>query len=846
LVKTLFGAYWPLFSPILAARLFVDTNQTIIALTTTNMDTGLSQILTNIFRHLAHSIILCDSIGSIFYVSPACEKLFGLDKSSHNNILQILTPLLEKQTLDQLELSLSFGPGQQHTTTIPIHASSFLDINYNLQISACEIKDAQDLPNNLRLLIFEPLTQVHDQDSLKDIILDTIDDAIFLAPISDSGEHGNFVFVNNAACKRLAYTPEELLALNARTLNPTANNDKVKSFGREIVREKILNFESLHQSKTKQKIPVTVIAQLVQIDNQNYVLSCARDLRYSERHLQEQQRFGKLLDHSWDEIFVFDAENLLILQANEGAIDNLQYTKSDLYEKNYFSVADITQSELKARCQALVKGKSAHIVFETQHVRKDGSRYPVEVRLQISHDETPPVFLANVHNITKRKQNEKRLQFLANYDSLTGLPNRTLFFDRLYMAIETEKRTKTITAVFFIDLDGFKFVNDSLGHDAGDQVLILVSQRLKTCLRRSDTVARLAGDEFTAILTNLKSVEDADLVAQKILESVKTPYVINGKEISLSCSIGISYSGFSENDNVDELLKQADSAMYYAKEQGKNKFCHYMSFIDTKKQQRIRLSEALKHAIEKNEFHLVYQPRIDLENLQVSGAEALLRWTSPEHGIVPPTIFIPLAEEIGLINEIGLWVLEQVILQNEIWHQHGYHLCISLNVSAKQLDDDEFLQQLNALISHSSLPAHLLEVEITEGILLEHNKHVDRILRQIQALGIDIALDDFGSGYSSLSYVNQYPIDIIKIDRYFLVDIQTNNNSMAIVEAIVSLGKHLGLKIVAEGIEEEFHVEYLREIGCKEGQGYYFAKPMTVKNFETYMASSKTKTIQQK
>lgn len=421
----------------------------------------------------------------------------------------------------------------------------------------------------------EAQQRLEEEKQRYELLFNSISDAVFLAPLNKEGVHGNFVEVNDVACRRLGYSRRELLKMNARSLNPGANLEKTKAFGKRIRREKEVQFEAIHVAKDGTHIPVGVTASLVNIANQDYVLSVVRDLREQQQREKAEERFGRLLDHSWDEIFIFKEDSLKIVQTNEGALDNLRYSEAEILEKSYDELLDnLDRSQLERILKPLRKGVETVVMFEANHQRKDGSIYPVEVRVQMSHSEVPAVFMVNAHDISERKKTVERLHFLANYDFLTGLPNRGLAMDRLSQCVENARRTNTTCALFFMDLDGFKKVNDTLGHSAGDQLLKVMATRLQTCLRKSDTVARLGGDEFIIITQNFKSKSNIAVLADKIIKTVAEPVMLNSQQVKVTTSIGISLFS-AEEDDVSTLIQKSDRAMYNAKRRGKNRWCLY-------------------------------------------------------------------------------------------------------------------------------------------------------------------------------------------------------------------------------------------------------------------------------
>lgn len=727
------------------------------------------------------------------------------------------------------------GSNQQSSTEALLRRKDGSDISALLSYRQIQGEDATLIALRDFQIFRRNMDEMERENLWLGSMFDNLTDALFLAPISKDGVHNNFVEVNETACRRLGYSREELLQMNARTINPSANLDRVRSFGRQIQREGGTIFKAIHEARDGTQIPVEVVAKRVTIDNQDYVLSVARDLRDHILLQNSEARFGQLMDYSWHEIYIFESATLKLVQANQGALDNLGYNKQDIRQKKFSDLLPNIESDyFKSLTRPLFDGEQGLLVFETEISRKDGSRYPAEVRLQLSHSEVPPVFFANVQDITERKKTESRLKFLANYDALTELPNRSLFLDRLNVAVETCKRIDKLIAVIFIDLDGFKAVNDTLGHSAGDQLIKEVGQRLLACVRKSDTVARLGGDEFTVLLTNIQNIQGVECVAAKILEEISKPYLIAGRKVNTTPSIGITLCPLDDNDNAESLLKQADSAMYQAKAKGKNNYVFYHAALAKEALRKTELENALKHALENNEFELYYQPRVKLETREIVGAEALLRWTHPQFGSVSPVEFIPLLESNGAIKQVGAWVLATACKQLAQWLYCCGHLRVSINVSARQFENADFSKRLNEVIAETGVPATNIEIEITEGFLLSNTQSAAEALSELKKVGVTISLDDFGTGYSSLSYLKQLPIDILKIDRSFVMDLNYSADSAAIVDAIIGLSRSLSLKVTAEGIEEDEQALFLAQRDCHEGQGYFFGRPMPAAEFEQH------------
>ena len=430
-------------------------------------------------------------------------------------------------------------------------------------------------------------------------------------------------------------------------------------------------------------------------------------------------------------------------------------------------------------------------------------------------------------DVTERKIAEETISFQAYHDLLTKLPNRSLLNDRLSLAISQAKRDDESLAVMFLDLDRFKNINDTLGHMIGDELLQQVSVRLKDCIREGDTLARFGGDEFTLLLPKLhKGHDDASKLAKKITRTLKQPFIVDGHELYVSASIGIALYP-QDGNNIDNLIKHADVAMYHVKGQGKNGYQFYSNEMNVPYVEKLSLDTGIHRALDSNEFNLVYQPQINLRTGEIVGVEALLRWTHPEHGLISPAEFIPFAEESGLIVDIGLWVLKTACAELSRWRIAGLpEIRMAINISARQLMENSIVDNILKILKDYDIPGHCMELEITENAIMDDMDSVIRKLQELSRHDITIAIDDFGTGYSSLSYLHKLPIHTLKIDRTFLKESRINNGDNTIINTIVAMAKGLGLNVVAEGVESQTQLEYLREIDCSEAQGYLFGKPL--------------------
>ncbi|MDQ7073126.1 MAG: EAL domain-containing protein [Gammaproteobacteria bacterium] len=446
-------------------------------------------------------------------------------------------------------------------------------------------------------------------------------------------------------------------------------------------------------------------------------------------------------------------------------------------------------------------------------------------------------------DITEQKEKDEKLQKLASLDSLTGLPNRGVFNDRLEHAIHQSNRKAVRLAVFFLDLDRFKHINDSLGHKAGDNLLCEVAKRLKQCVREGDTVARLGGDEFTLILEDIRSIQFVAKVAEKVLNVVAEPYNLEGTEVTISPSIGISLFP-ADGKNSEILLKNADAAMYHAKESGRNNFQFYSTEMNEQAAERLAMQTSLRKAVENDELYLDFQPQINLTTGKISGAEALLRWNSPKWGQVSPFDFVPILEDTGLITVVGEMVLRKacetfVSLKDTL----DAEFKIAVNLSGRQFSGGQLASRVRDIITETGMSTNNLELEITENVLMDDTNLAIATLTELSELGISLAIDDFGTGYSSLSYLKQFPLDVLKIDRSFVRDINDDADDAAIVDAILAMSRRLNLEVVAEGVETIEQLSFLQKNDCPRVQGYYFSKPLSFNDFKVFIKQDITDKI---
>ena len=488
--------------------------------------------------------------------------------------------------------------------------------------------------------------------------------------------------------------------------------------------------------------------------------------------------------------------------------------------------------------------KIGHWKRECLNVRKDGVEFPVQlcsVPMRDGHGRCIGVITA-CEDITGRKDSEKKIKHLAYYDTVTGLPNRALLMDRLHQALALAHRDGRELALLFLDLDNFKDLNDTRGHERGDQFLREVGRRLADCVGESNTLARIGGDEFLILLTSTDDEEGAAATtARRIQALFAEPFRIEGEEIYRSTSIGIALYP-SDSGTVEGLLKCADAAMYHAKNEGKSNFQFFSREMNNRIMRRVALETSMRQGLARGEFSLQYQPQWDLESAELTGVEALLRWNSAEFGCVAPDEFIPIAESSGLIFELGEMALRTACLQARNWAGGHGALKVAVNISGRQLRQPDFVPTVARIVAETGVDPASLELEFTESVIMEKaDKNIDALL-ELKRMGLRLSIDDFGTGYSSLNYLKHFPIDAMKIDRSFIAEVECNSDDAAITEAIISMAHSLKLKVIAEGVENGAQLQFLKGRGCDEAQGFYLALPMSTPEFTDYLAGYRSKT----
>jgi diguanylate cyclase (GGDEF)-like protein/PAS domain S-box-containing protein len=667
-------------------------------------------------------------------------------------------------------------------------------------------------------------------------ILDEMEDAYF-----EVGLSGNFIFVNDAVCRHLGYSREELIGANFRGQMAEEEIDIVyKAFSNVYITgkpEKVISYKVIRKDGT------TAFAEIAGLPLQNRKgeiigfrgigRNITKRRQMEDAIRQSEEKYRAILENMQEGYFEVDlAGNFTFF--NDSICLLFGYTQEEMMGMNNRQLTNKENAKILFQAfNKIYKTGEPTKGFDWEVIRKDGSKIFIEASVSLQKDSSGKSigFRGITRDVTERKFTEEKIQYMATHDALTGLPNRLMFNQLINHTIQTAQRYQRQFAVLFIDLDRFKTINDTMGHEAGDQLLQEIATRLKQTLRVVDVAARLGGDEFVILIEEISDSNHAATVAHKILTSIIKPITIMGQECRITASIGICMFPKDAQDE-QSLMKNADIAMYLAKEEGKNNYQFYSGDIQSKSLERLSIETNLRCALDRNELSLHYQAKVDFKTNVITGVEALLRWQNPYLGSVTPTQFIPVAEETGLIVSIGRWVMRSACEQNISWQQQGLPtVCMAVNLSPRQLTDDNLIDDISTALNDSGMAPNLLELEITEGMVMQNPTRMIAVLAKIKNLGVRLAIDDFGTGYSSLAQIKHFPIDTLKVNRSFIRNFPQDTEDKAITKAIIAMGKTLSLTVVAEGVETEDQMNFLKDHCCDEMKGYYFSKPIMPEQF---------------
>ncbi|WP_240421222.1 bifunctional diguanylate cyclase/phosphodiesterase [Paenibacillus periandrae] len=680
------------------------------------------------------------------------------------------------------------------------------------------------------------------RDALKELsdIKHALDQSSIVA-ITDP--RGTILYVNDQFCKISQYERNELLGEDHRILNSQYHaRDYFKDMWATIGSGRIWRGEIRNKAKdgTFYWVDTTIVPFLNEQGRPYHYVSIRNDITLRKQMEEEirksEEKYRLITENSSDLISIIDTAGNFVYASPSHMIllghDLTSFESSHLLQWVHEEDRGIVSTSIQ---QIIHTSKSSTQLEFRVRTRSDRYLY-VETTLnpilQASGEVTSLVLV--MRDITERKKSEQTIYHLAYHDTLTDLPNRRLFMDRLRKEVQLAKRHHTQLAIMFLDLDRFKDINDSLGHEAGDLILIESAKRLSHCVGPNGLVARLGGDEFVVLLKSLSSLTEVESVSINIQTSLQEPIELAGQLHRMSCSMGVAFFPSNGRD-PDELLKRADMALYAAKDMGRNGVSFFHSDMEERSLARILLENELKKAIELEQFHIDYQPKLDLSTGRLIGMEALVRWNHPELGRIPPDKFIPVAEDTGLIIPLGEWVLRHSCKQNKKWQNQGYPpVQLSVNLSARQFYQPDLLDKIKEVLTMTGLDPQWLELEVTESIFADID-HAVTILEAIKVLGVNTSIDDFGTGYSSFSYIKHLPVNTLKIDASFIRDIHHNKESQAIVKAILTIAQTLDINVIAEGVESQEQLAILQEDGCNQGQGFLFSKPLSDQDFGNYL-----------
>ena len=658
-------------------------------------------------------------------------------------------------------------------------------------------------------------------------------------PISVKDEQHRFLLVNDAFCAWAGQPREQLIGATGQLVVGEDQHQRVRDTDAEaLASREPIEYENSLQVGDRVKWNLVRKTGLARSDGSRVVVSAFVDisnLKAIESQLRvSERRFRDFAEAAGEYVWETDAESRFTFVSSR-VRSVIGYDDAELVGRTGGDF--MPPGEYERVLTWIRENRTADGAFrdlEHRFVTRSGELLWVQVNAVSLTDAEGNFagFRGTCRNITDRRKAEERISYLATRDPLTDLPNRLLFNDRLEQGLVNARRKREALALMFIDLDRFKNINDSLGHHVGDLLLQEVAARMQACVRKGDTLSRLGGDEFVVTLEGLQHAEDAAQVAQKIIQSLARPMEIGGHILTTSCSIGISIFPADAEDSA-ALMKNADTAMYHAKEKGRRNFQFFSREMNIRAVERHSLEMALRLALDRDEFELYYQPQIDIATGRIAGSEALLRWRHPEKGLLPPSMFIDVAEETGLIEPIGQWVLRAACTQNRTWQNAGYPtLRVAVNISARQFNQPrEFSKAIGRILASSGLDPSHLELEMTESVLLHNADENIAVLKRLGKLGTRIAVDDFGTGYSSLSYLKQLPIHTLKVDRSFVRDLESDKDSEVIVNTIIAMGHSLKLRVTAEGVENLAQLSALKRLGCDEYQGFLFSKPVSASEF---------------
>jgi len=672
---------------------------------------------------------------------------------------------------------------------------------------------------------------------LKDII-----DKTSIIIVTDA--QGRITYVNDLFCEIAQYSREELIGNTLQIVRSEYHSEEFfKQLWHDIEKGNIWKGDIKNKKKdgTYYWVRSTIIPFFNEKGKPYKYIAIQTDIT-KEKQLEEElkqcnKKYGFISEHTENFVALVDEQGKFYYISPTFNI-LLHYDLKQLEQQSFFDLVHTEDLDrIKKEMQQLLNNRDFTTKQEFRLLHSEGNYIDVEAKFKIIHDEDNairPFILLVMNDISVRKKVEQNIYQLVYFDRLTNLPNRSHFMKELRSYVLDIQLTKEKFAICCIDLDNFKLINDQQGHDVGDMVIVNAANNIKEALRKQDVVARMSGDEFMVLVKNIKDQEEAIAIVKAIIDNFRKPLNLNGKEYIITCSVGVVF--YPEHGKTpEELVKNADYALSEVKQKSKNNYMIFDKQLESVSLERRIIENAMRKGLKEHLFFLEYQPKINIQNNQLVGVEALVRWNHPDLGAIPPAKFISLAEETGLIVPLGEWILRESCKQGKEWQDKGFgSLIVAVNVSVRQLQAPNFIQQVEQILKETGFDPKLLEFELTESVLADLSSIIP-VLKRLRDLGIHISIDDFGTGYSSLSYIKHLPVDTLKVDASFIKDIHHNEESKAIVKAIVNIADTIGLKVIAEGIEMEAHVDALINGGCTFGQGFFYSRPLKKEEFEEFI-----------
>ena len=775
--------------------------------------------------------------------SDQTYKIYELNKETTTPTLELFFSQIIPQDLPtlkrKLEEAIISGDVTSTTTKIKRADGTIATLLINGQV----LKDENDKPVKLVGTTHDITEQINLKAKTQELsaLIEHSSNEIYIVNFDTL----DYLYVNHGACRAVGYTSEEFLSMNVRDINPDITEKEIENLKKLLSTTDYILNRTLHKRKDSTTYHVQSYIHKLSYEGKNCFVIFDNDISNIVELEQLQKKQTRVLECIHDSVISTDLKGN-ITSWNKGSTLLFGYVYKQVIGKSILELYDENNNHTLLELFSLLNTED-NLTIEAYMLKEDQTRIICDISLSVSRDENEKIdgYVGYIQDITTQKKTQtllaeqtKQLEYQANHDTLTNLPNRALFKDRLAQSIIRAKRNSEQFALLFIDLDQFKKINDSLGHHVGDEVLIEAAKRINSVLREEDSLARLGGDEFTVILKNIKNIQNISVVAQKIIDIMKEPITIAIHNLYVTSSIGISiYPDDAKNDL--NLIKYADAAMYKAKDEGRNNYQFYSSSMTAYAFEHVVMESSLRVAIKEEQFVVYFQPQYDTKIEKLIGMEALVRWNHPSLGLIPPGKFIPIAEETGLIIEIDKLVMKNAMLQFSKWYKQGYNPgLLSLNLAMKQLNQDDFLEYIQNFMSSVNFKSEWLELEVTEGQVMNNPEASIEKLNSIHNMGIQIAIDDFGTGYSSLSYLKKLPLDKLKIDQSFIRDIPEDEDDMAITRAIIALGKSLNLKLIAEGVETQEQRDFLEATGCDYIQGYFYSRPIPGDDIEELLKAN--------